>query len=111
MLAALAATAIGTVLGAISGFWREGGRLPEWVYNVFEADPNILLILSFAVIFGRGVALVALVLGLTGWTGIYRLMRAEFMKHRVRDYVRAAEAIGASQASRMFRHILPNVST
>ena len=111
LLAALAATAIGTVLGAISGFF--GGKVGdflEWVYNVFTAMPNILLILSFAVIFGRGVGSVALVLGLTGWTGIYRLIRAEFMKHRVRDYVRSAEAIGASQASRMFRHILPNVS-
>ncbi|MDG4870323.1 ABC transporter permease subunit, partial [Guyparkeria sp. 1SP6A2] len=58
----------------------------------------------------RQVLTVALVLALTGWTGIYRLIRAEFMKHRVREYVRAAEAIGASQWSRMFRHILPNVS-
>jgi len=51
-----------------------------------------------------------LILGLTGWTGIYRLVRAEFIKHAVREYVRAAEAIGASSVSRMFRHILPNVS-
>jgi peptide/nickel transport system permease protein len=51
-----------------------------------------------------------MILGLTGWTGIYRLMRAEFIKHRGRDYVRAAEAIGADNASRMFKHILPNVS-
>ena len=59
---------------------------------------------------GRGVQSVVLILGLTGWTGIYRLVRAEFIKHSVREYVRAAEAIGASTLSRMFRHILPNVS-
>ena len=59
---------------------------------------------------GRGVDSVVLILGLAGWTGIYRLVRAEFMKHASRDYVRAAEAVGASTASRMFRHILPNVS-
>jgi len=111
VLAAVVATLIGTVLGSISGFF--GGRigdLMEWVYNVFTAMPNILLIFSFAVIFGRGVGSVVMILGLTGWTGAYRLVRAEFIKHRGREYVRAAEAIGASRFSRMFRHILPNVS-
>ena len=51
-----------------------------------------------------------MILGLAGWTGIYRLVRAEYIKHAARDYVRAAEAIGAGAVSRMFRHILPNVS-
>jgi peptide/nickel transport system permease protein len=53
---------------------------------------------------------VILILGLTGWTGIFRLVRAEYMKHKVREYVLAADAIGASNARRMFVHILPNVS-
>lgn len=111
VLAALLATGIGTALGAVSGFL--GGRtgdLLEWVYNVFTSIPGILLIFAFAAVLGRGTTTVVMILGLTGWTGIYRLVRAEFMKHAVRDYVRAAEAIGASVASRMFRHILPNVS-
>jgi oligopeptide transport system permease protein len=111
VLAAVLATLIGTVLGALSGFF--GGRIGdflEWVYNVFTAIPGILLVFAFAAIFGRGVLSVALILGLAGWPGIYRLMRAEFMKHSVREYVRSAEAIGASRMSRMFRHILPNVS-
>ena len=109
--AALLATLIGTLLGAVAGFF--GGRLGdglEWVYNVFTAVPGILLIFAFAAVFGRGIGSVVLILGLAGWTGIYRLVRAEFIKHAVRDYVRAAEAIGASTASRMFKHILPNVS-
>jgi oligopeptide transport system permease protein len=72
--------------------------------------PDILLLLVFAVIFGRGIGSVAIILALVGWTGVYRQVRAEFLKHSVRDYVRSAEAIGASVASRMFRHILPNVS-
>ena len=111
VMAALVATLIGTVLGAFAGFF--GGRvgdLLEWLYNVFTSIPGILLIFAFAAVFGRGIGTVVLILGLTGWTGIYRLVRAEFMKHAVRDYVRAAQAIGASAASRMFRHILPNVS-
>ena len=109
--AALLATLIGTLLGALAGFF--GGRVGdalEWVYNVFTAIPGILLIFAFAAVVGRGIGSVVLILGLAGWTGIYRLVRAEFIKHAVRDYVRSAEAIGASTASRMFRHILPNVS-
>lgn len=111
LLAAVVATIIGTVLGAISGFF--GGKVGdflEWIYNVFTAIPSILLIFAFAAIFHRGVMSVVLILAFTGWTGIYRLIRAEFMKHRVREYVRSAEAIGASKMSRMFKHILPNVS-
>ena len=111
LAAALVATLIGTVLGAFSGFF--GGKVGdflEWIYNVFTAIPDILLIFAFAAIFHRGVGSVVIILALTGWTGIYRLIRAEFIKHRVREYVRSAEAIGASQWSRMFKHILPNVS-
>lgn len=111
LAAALAATLIGTVLGALSGYF--GGKVGdalEWVYNVFTAIPTILLIFAFAAVVHRGVGSVVLILALTGWTGIYRLIRAEFIKHRVREYVRSAEAIGASQWSRMFKHILPNVS-
>lgn len=109
--AALVATLIGTLLGAFGGFF--GGKLAdflEWVYNVFESIPNILLIFAFAAVVGRGVESVVVILALTGWTGMYRQVRAEFIKHRGREYVRSAEAIGASTASRMFRHILPNVS-
>ncbi|MEO5697538.1 MAG: ABC transporter permease [Burkholderiaceae bacterium] len=109
--AAVLATLIGTLLGAVAGFFGgKIGDLLEWVYNVFTAVPSILLIFAFAAVFGRGIGSVVLILGLAGWTGIYRLVRAEFIKHAVRDYVRSAEAIGASTASRMFRHILPNVS-
>jgi peptide/nickel transport system permease protein len=111
VLAALVATLIGTVLGALAGFF--GGKVGdalEWLYNVFTSIPGILLIFAFAAVFGRGIGTVVLILGLTGWTGIYRLVRAEYLKHATREYVRAAQAIGASTTSRMFRHILPNIS-
>ncbi len=118
VLAALASTVIGTLLGAIGGFFGgKVGDLLEWVYNVFTSIPGILLIFAFAAVLNRagspipkGVGTIIVILGLTGWTGIYRLVRAEFMKHAVREYVRAAEALGAGVTSRMFRHILPNVS-
>ncbi len=111
VLASLLATSIGTLLGAFAGFFgRKADDFLEWLYNVFTAVPDILLIFAFAAVFGRGIGTVVLILGLTGWAGVYRQVRAEFIKHRGREYVRAAEAIGASTTSRMFRHILPNVS-
>jgi peptide/nickel transport system permease protein len=111
LVAALLATLIGTALGALAGY--VGGKVNdalEWVYNVFTSIPYILLILAFAAVFSRGLTTIIMILGITGWTGIYRLIRAEYIKHRSREYVRAAEAIGASHWSRMFVHILPNVS-
>ncbi len=118
--AAVLATLIGTVLGALAGYF--GGRFDdflEWVYNVFTSVPYILLIFALAAVFksgplgkmfSQGIAPVVIILGAVGWTGIYRLVRAEYIKHRSREYVRAAEAIGASHGARMFGHILPNVS-
>ena len=109
--AALVAATIGTLLGAFGGFF--GGKIGdglEWVYNVFESIPQILLIFAFAAVAGRGVQSVVIILAFTGWTGMYRQVRAEFIKHSSREYVRSAEAIGASRMSRMFKHILPNVS-
>jgi len=109
--AALIATLIGTLLGALAGYW--GGRvndLLEWLYNVFTSIPYVLLILAFAAVLGRGMLTIILILGLTGWTGIYRVMRAEYLKHREREYVLAARAIGVGHLARMFGHILPNTS-
>lgn len=109
--AALGAGAIGTALGALAGF--VGGRVGdalEWLYNVFESVPNILLVFAFAAVSGRGIAAVVVILALTGWTGMYRQMRGEFLRHATRDYVRAAEALAIPPLARMFRHVLPNVA-
>jgi peptide/nickel transport system permease protein len=111
LVAALLATLIGTVLGAISGY--AGGRVGdtlEWFYNVFTSIPYILLILAFAAVFKRGLDTIIFILAFTGWTGIYRLVRAEYIKHSSREYVKAAQAIGATHTRRMFVHILPNIS-
>lgn len=112
LLAAVVATALGTLFGALAGYW--GGRTDavfNWVYSVFTSVPYLLLILAVAAVLQqKGVLTIVLILGLTGWTGVFRLIRAEYMKHRSREYVRAAEAIGVSHRSRIVRHILPNVS-
>lgn len=110
--AAFMATILGASLGAVSGWY--GGLvddLSNWLYNVFHSIPSILLILAIAAVLNtKGTMAVVLILGITGWTGTYRLIRGEYLKHRSRDYVRAADAIGASNSRRMFVHILPNVS-
>lgn len=112
VFASVVATLIGTILGAISGYFGgKAGDVLEWLYNVFTAVPSILLIFAFAAVFGRGLSTVVLILALAGWTGIYRLVRAEYIKHTSREYVRAATAIGATHFARMFVHILPNVSS
>jgi ABC-type dipeptide/oligopeptide/nickel transport system permease subunit len=110
--AAFIAVFLGTVLGAFAGYFgRWVNDLLEWVYNVFTSIPNLLLILAFAAVFQkRGLLTVIMILGVTGWTGVYRLIRAEYLRHVNREYVKAAEAIGASHMRRMFVHILPNVS-
>lgn len=106
------ATLLGTVFGALGGYYgRWMDDFFNWLYSVFTSIPYLLLVLAVAAVLGqKGVLTVILILGLTGWTGIFRLVRAEYLKHRVREYVLAADAVGASDARRMFAHILPNVS-
>ena len=110
--AAIVATLMGTVLGAFAGYY--GGKTDDalnWFYSIFSSIPYILLVLAIAAVLKqKGVVTVVLILGLTGWTSIFRLVRAEYLKHKARDYVRAANAIGASHLRRMFVHIFPNIS-
>ncbi|MES2759829.1 MAG: ABC transporter permease [Pseudomonadota bacterium] len=112
LVAATLAVALGTLFGAVSGYY--GGLVDDffnWFYSIFTSIPSILMILTVAAVLQqKGVATIVLILGLTGWTGPYRLIRAEYMKHKAREYVMAADAIGASTWRKMFSHIFPNVS-
>ncbi len=112
LAAAVLAALLATVFGALAGYY--GGWIDDffnWFYSVFTSIPYLLLILAIAAVLNqKGTLTVILILGVTGWTGIFRLVRAEYLKHKVREYIQAADAIGASHARRMFVHILPNVS-
>lgn len=112
LAAAALAALLGTVFGALAGYYGHWiDDFFNWFYSVFTSIPYLLLILSIAAVLNqKGTLTVILILGLTGWTGIFRLIRAEYMKHKVREYVQAADAIGASHMRRIFVHILPNVS-
>ncbi|OEY92064.1 peptide ABC transporter permease [Acinetobacter proteolyticus] len=112
LLSALLAVLIGTFLGAIAGYF--GGWVDDilnWFYNIFTSIPYLLLVLAIAAVLQqKGILSIVLILGLTGWTGVFRLIRAEYMKHKSREYVLAAKAIGVSHLRRIFVHIFPNVS-
>jgi len=112
LVSALLATVLGTLFGALSGYF--GGWIDDcfnWFYSIFTSIPYLLLILAVAAVLQqKGVTTIILILGLTGWTGVFRLIRAEYMKHKEREYVLAADAIGASHWRKMFVHIFPNVS-
>ena len=113
LVAALVATVLGTLLGALAGYFGKWiDDLLNWFYSIFTSIPYLLLILAIAAVVpkDKGLLSIVLILGLTGWTGVFRLVRAEYMKHKSREYVQAADAIGASDMRKMFIHIFPNVS-
>jgi peptide/nickel transport system permease protein len=100
---------IGVVVGAVIGFASGkvdliGMRLVE----VFESIPTFILILIFVATYGRNIFMIMVILGLVGWTGIARFVRAEFLRLRKLDYVSAAIASGLPLRRVLFRHMLPN---
>ena len=112
LAAAAVATFLGTLFGAVAGYYGKWvDDFFNWFYSVFSSIPYLLLILAVAAVLQqKGIFTIVLILGLTGWTGTFRLIRAEYLKHKAREYVQAADAIGASNTRRMFIHIFPNVS-
>jgi peptide/nickel transport system permease protein len=112
ILSAVLATFLGTLFGALAGYYGKGvDDFFNWFYSVFSSIPYLLLILAVAAVLKqKGLVTIVLILGLTGWSGIFRLVRGEYLKHKAREYVQAADAIGASNLRRMFVHIFPNIS-
>lgn len=111
LLAILVSITVGTSYGAIAGF--VGGRLDAVMMRCIDAAlsiPRILLLIGVLSLWG-GVPLPALIvlLGLTGWFGVSRLVRAQVMALREHDMVVAARALGGRQRRILLRHILPNV--
>ncbi|MCK5305587.1 MAG: ABC transporter permease [Candidatus Omnitrophica bacterium] len=108
-VAVIISVVIGVVLGAISGYY--GGWVDILIMRVVEivmCFPRIFLILMFLAFLGPSIITVMVIIGVTGWTGLARLVRAEFLSLKERDYVQAARALGASDFRIIFRHILPN---
>ena len=103
--------AIGLLAGLAAGFY--GGWtdtvLNIYVTNAFLALPGILLAIAFVAFLGPGLFNLILALSISGWVGYARLVRAQVMAVKEREFVEAARALGASNLRVIFRHILPNI--
>jgi peptide/nickel transport system permease protein len=103
--------ALGLAIGGLAGFlggWVDTA-LTTFAMNTFLALPGILLAIAFAAFLGPGFSNLVLALAIGGWAGYARLVRAQVMAVREREYVEAARALGASGLRIFFHHILPNV--
>lgn len=103
------ATLIGILLGALAGYY--GGWVDSILMrfvDVMLCFPSFFLILAVIAFLEPSIWNIMIIIGLTGWMGVARLVRAEFLSLRERDFVQAARALGASDGRVIFRHILPN---
>ncbi len=102
---------VGLLAGSVAGFY--GGwmdtLLNVYVSNAFLALPGILLAIAFVAFVGPGLENVVLALALSGWVNYARLVRAQVMAMREREFVEAARALGASDLRILSRHVLPNI--
>ena len=100
---------VGVTLGLLSGFLR--GRVDAVIMTVVDVTlsfPQLLLALAFVAALGPSLATIIVVLGLTGWERYTRVVRAEVLALREKDFVEAARAMGASPMRTILRHLLPN---
>jgi peptide/nickel transport system permease protein len=103
------ATIIGIILGVAAGYFA--GRVDMVLSRIVEivmCFPAFFLIIAVISFVPPSIVNIMIVIGLVRWTGIFRLIRGEVLKSRAQEYVTAAEALGISRRSIMFRHILPN---
>ncbi|MEJ7812771.1 MAG: ABC transporter permease [Gemmatimonadaceae bacterium] len=110
MLSVLLSTTVGVVYGATAGFY--GGRVDSIMMRTLDAAisvPRVLLLLAVFALWGhQSITALVLLMGLTGWFGISRQVRAQVSAARPREYAVAARALGAPDARVLWRHILPN---
>jgi peptide/nickel transport system permease protein len=106
-----ASLGLGLLIGSLAGYY--GGRLDRFiniiVMNAFLSFPGILLAIAFVAFRGPGIFNLVLALSLGGWVGYARLVRAQVLAAREKEYVEAARALGASDLRVIVRHILPNI--
>lgn len=108
-VAAGLATLVGVLLGALAGYY--GGKVEALIMRFTDmmlCFPTFFLILAVIALLEPSIVNIMAVIGLTSWMGVARLVRAEFLTLKERDYVIAARSLGASDARIIFRHILPN---
>jgi peptide/nickel transport system permease protein len=102
---------LGLIIGSLAGYY--GGRIDHFVnivlMNAFLSFPGILIAIAFVAFRGPGILNLVLALSLGGWVGYARLVRAQVLAVREREFVEAARGLGASDLRIILRHILPNI--
>jgi ABC-type dipeptide/oligopeptide/nickel transport system permease subunit len=118
VFATVISTILGVSIGALSGYLRgELSNVLLIITQIFYSMPVLMLILMFARVFsllivrGFGLTLIALILGIFGWSGTAFVTRGEILKVREMDYITAARSLGASTSRILFKHVIPNVLT
>ncbi|OIQ19656.1 MAG: peptide ABC transporter permease [Bacteriovorax sp. MedPE-SWde] len=107
---AIISTVIGVLFGLTAGYF--GGKVDEvivWFYTSQASIPGIMLLFAIMFVLGKGTSTLFIALGITSWIPLCRLVRGEVMRHKEREYVQAAAALGAGNRRRMLKHILPNI--
>ena len=109
VVATLISIAIGIVIGAVAGYF--GGKIDGALMRVteaFQTIPSFILLLTLVAIFGSSIQNIVIAIGIVSWTAPARMVRAEFMSLRQREFVDAARNLGVSDVAIIFREILPN---
>lgn len=109
VVAALLDIFIGVVYGAISGFFR--GRIDNVMQRIIEvvaSIPTLIVVILFVLIFEPSIWTIILAMAITGWIGMSRVVRGEFLKLKNQEFVLASKTLGASKIKLIFKHILPN---
>ena len=106
-----ASLSLGLIIGSIAGYY--GGRIDRFInvvlMNAFLSFPGILLAIAFVAFRGPGIFNLVIALSLGGWVGYARLVRAQVLAAREKEFVEAARALGASDLRVIVSHILPNI--
>lgn len=106
----LIVTPLALLFGMLAGYFgKRTDDAIQYLYTVLDSIPGILLLIALLMVLGRGLMQMCVALGVTSWVGLCRLSRGEALKHRDREYIRAARALGVSHGRILWRHMLPNL--
>ncbi|NOX25212.1 MAG: ABC transporter permease [Deltaproteobacteria bacterium] len=116
VLFGFALTFIGTIIGIIAGalmgyFGGKTDLLGQRFIEIWGSMPELYLLIIFSAIFRPSITLLLILLSMFGWMGLSDYVRAEFLRGRNMDYIKAAKALGVNNITIMFRHLLPNGMT
>ncbi len=116
VLFGLALTVIGVVIGVAAGavqgyFAGKTDLFMQRIIEIWDSVPELYMLIIFAAIFAPSVGLLIVLLSIFGWIGLSSYVRAEFLRNRQMDYVKAARALGVGNGRIMWKHILPNSMT